>query len=442
MVATGAVITHGSNAVRYSVDKELGDLVKTNFLPEDITPSSMWARMVMHQQQFREKLNRHRHLDNTSIRIEISPDKPETENWTLDDWKQLAEDFVREFDAQEIHRPDGRREDCHTHLANTQYVVSLHRDSKGQILHLHINANRVDMEGNVNNAYKIGKRASLAANKINEQRGWIQSMQRREENIEAIRETCIDALKSMDVFNWTVYVAKIRARGYDVKLVRSKEDKVVGYSIRKGNSTYKSSVLGNGRDLMPSKIEKTWAKLHQESAVGADVFSLFGGGEADYSYAPTKSKTAQQNKRVNVQRKKEEPTKRIERQQVKNEQMKQQEPIARPQPVMVHHDINVKGTNYSVDIPEVVNDIIMKESELPEEVLWTKIEDVQHTAMLLFLNYIDAATTLADDCGGGSNTPDSGWGRKDDEDDREWARRCAHQAGIMHVYQRRRGIGR
>lgn len=201
-------------------------------------------------------------------------------------------------------------------------------------------------------------------------------------------------------------------------------------------------MLGNGRDLMPSKIEKTWAKLHQESAVSADVFRLFGGGDDDYSYAPAKPKTTQQNPRVNVQRQKEETAKHIEHQQAKKEQIKQQESTVKPQPVMVHHDINVKGTNYSVDIPEEANDIIMKESELPEEVLWTKIEDVQHTAILLFLNYIDAATTLADDCGGGGTPPDSGWGRKDDEDDREWARRCAHQAGIMHVYQRRRGIGR
>ncbi len=73
---------------------------------------------------------------------------------------------------------DGRKENGHTNLANSQYVVSLHRDSKGQILHLHINANRIDMEGNTNNSYMIRKRAMAAANKINEQRGWIQSMKK------------------------------------------------------------------------------------------------------------------------------------------------------------------------------------------------------------------------------------------------------------------------
>ena len=58
------------------------------------------------------------------------------------DWQKLADDFIREFDSQVFLKKDGRKEDGHTHLANSQYVVSLHRDSKGQILHLHINANR------------------------------------------------------------------------------------------------------------------------------------------------------------------------------------------------------------------------------------------------------------------------------------------------------------
>lgn len=82
------------------------------------------------------------------------------------DWQKLAEDFIREFDVQVYLKNDGRKENGHTNLANSQYVVSLHRDSKGQILHLHINANRIDMEGNTNNSYMIRKRAMAAANKI------------------------------------------------------------------------------------------------------------------------------------------------------------------------------------------------------------------------------------------------------------------------------------
>lgn len=47
-------------------------------------------------------------------------------------------------------------------------------------------------------------------------------------------------------------------------LQKDSQDVVRGYSIKKGNSTYKSSSLGKGRNLMPSKIEATWNELHKE----------------------------------------------------------------------------------------------------------------------------------------------------------------------------------
>ena len=52
--------------------------------------------------------------------------------------------------------------------------------------------------------------------------------------------------------------------GYDVKLQSDSKGQVRGYAIKRGNSIYKSSELGKGRCLMPSKIEGTWAKLHHQ----------------------------------------------------------------------------------------------------------------------------------------------------------------------------------
>ena len=226
MVALADVITHGCNAVRYSVNKDKSEVVKVHCLPEDITPFSMWDRMLVLQQKYREKINRYNHLYKTAIRIEISPAKEETENWTMADWQKLADDFVREFDSQVFLKKDGRKEDGHTHLANSQYVVSLHRDSKGQILHLHINANRIDMEGNTNNSYMIRKRAMLAANIINEQRGWIQSNTKRGWNINEVTNACIEALKAMNSFDWNNYEAMLKTMGYGMKVKRNNDGKV------------------------------------------------------------------------------------------------------------------------------------------------------------------------------------------------------------------------
>ena len=108
MVAKGAVITHGSNAVRYSSEKDKAEIVKVNHLPENISSSSMWARMVALQMKYKEKLNKHHPLKNNSIRIELSPAKEETVGWTIKDWQELADEFVREFDSVDLSGKAGR----------------------------------------------------------------------------------------------------------------------------------------------------------------------------------------------------------------------------------------------------------------------------------------------------------------------------------------------
>ena len=418
MIAKANTITHGSNAVRYSADKELAEIVKVGHLPDGLTTSSIWSRMMLHQAQFKEKQRGHRRIKNTSIRIELSPAKEETEGWTMADWQKLANDFIREFDAVYLKRPDRDDDDPHTHLANSQYVVSLHRDSKSKILHLHINANRIDMEGNTNNEYMIGKRATMAANKINEQRGWIQSMTKREWNIDEVTNDCIEALKSMDSFDFNTYEAKLKAKGYGVRVMRDSIGKVCGYSIKKGNSTYKASELGHKRSLTPSRLRSTWEKLHRDKGIHTQAINPKGAQSVTRSSSPAATKTVQPKQQSSPKQMPLHPA-------ITSEPVKQQ-------PVMVHHDIEWNGRNYPVDIPKEADEILMKESKLPDNILWSKLVDVQNTAILLFGNYLDAATQMSESCGGGGGASESGWGRKEDEDDIAWARRCAQQAFGMH----------
>ena len=57
--------------------------------------------------------------------------------------------------------------------------------------------------------------------------------------------------------------------------------------------------------------------------------------------------------------------------------------------------------------------------------------EVLHCATLLFLGYVDAATTFAEGQGGGGGGNGLKWGRDDDEDDRHWAYRCMMMAQRM-----------
>lgn len=58
-------------------------------------------------------------------------------------------------------------------------------------------------------------------------------------------------------------------------------------------------------------------------------------------------------------------------------------------------------------------------------------EDILKCAGMLFAGYVDGATTFAEGHGGGGGGSDLPWGRKDDEDNLLWARRCLFRAAKM-----------
>lgn len=145
MIAKASTIAHGANAIRYSVNKDRADIVKANLLPDDISPEAMYGRMMLMQKMFAEKINKGRPLGRNVIRIEISPSEEESRNWTMDDWVRLADEFIRVFDFIDLSQKTKRASSKQTNLKGSQYIAALHRDSKSGILHLHIDANRVDM---------------------------------------------------------------------------------------------------------------------------------------------------------------------------------------------------------------------------------------------------------------------------------------------------------
>ena len=396
MIAKASTISHGANAIRYSVNKEKADIVKANLLPDNISPEAMYGRMMLVQRKFAENINKGRPLGRNVIRIEISPSEEESRGWTMNDWASLSNEFIRVFDSIDLSGKTKRASSKQTNLKGSQYIAALHRDSKSGILHLHIDANRVDMEGRINDSHKIGERAVMAANIINERRGWMQSEEIGIRHRQEISVCCMEILRKMDKFSWKQYEAELTKRGYKVHLQEKESGGVYGYSIKRGNSIYKSSVLGIGRSLTPSKIEATWAKLHP-------------------------------------QERKSEPTKPIS-QQTRTADIT---PIS--QPVIKHYNIATdEYHSYHVEIPEAADNIIRQNCSLEEAHPLAKLEEIQYTALLLFAGYLDAATSMATSSGGGSDT--GGWGRDKDEDELEWARRCARMANSM--CKRRKGLHR
>ena len=82
-------------------------------------------------------------------------------------------------------------------------------------------------------------------------------------------------------------------------------------------------------------------------------------------------------------------------------------------------------------IPNSVKDVFTNDVQIPEDNDIATTENVAHVAMLLFVGYIDAATSMSESCGGGDSSPSSDWGKKNDEDNWKFAHRCAQMAHSM-----------
>lgn len=383
MIAQGEAIAHGAAAIDYSMGKEKAQIVKVNDLPDNIEPLAMWSRMMQLQHYFMKDKGNRKPIERKALRFEISPTIEESKGWTMQDWLRLAEEFIAVLDSID-YRPKNKDVKLkNTNIKNSQYVVSLHLDSKSGIPHLHIVANRIDNMGNTNDAHYIGERAAHAANILNEKYGWVQSMLRREENIKQISDDCLTALKEMPHFDWNTYCRMLRNKGYNIQLKKDSIGKVCGYTIRKGNSIYKSSLLGNSRNLMPSKIEDTWRKLHQSSRAKQD------------SKMPSRTESTN-----------------VSSTEKSNSSM------------VYHYSILADKQMYEVNIPKHIQDIFANEFATSDDL---NVSNLAKVTALLFAEYIDAATSIASS-GGGGGSPGTGWGKDKDEDERNWALRCARMA--------------
>ena len=413
MIAKARCVSYGGNALRYSTKKEDAEIVKIHNLPEGLSATTLWAMMHATQQKFRENLNRHRHLEKTAIKIEVSPSEEETAGWTLEDWVKLADDFIRAFDAVDLSGKAKRSSAKSTNLRNSQYVVMLHHDSQSGILHLHITASRLDMDGKINDDHCIHERAMRAANQVTKDRNWVQAKTIQEANIRQIYKDCISILDQMDSsFSWERYEQNIRNLGYGIEFRRDSNDQITGYTILKGNSRYKSSILSSSRDLTPTRILDTWKDLHPGRTESQKPVSQ---PETPQVVAPGRSKLPQP----------------------KPEEKKPVKPI----PAKILQKITVGYKEYPVEIPETVFNFFKENADVPEDTLWTKPEHILQTSMLLFAGFVDGATTIADNCGGAGSSATDDWGKKKpDEDDMAFAKRCLERARQLHTRPPRRGM--
>ena len=232
-----------------------------------------------------------------------------------------------------------------------------------------------------------------------------------------ITEACYDILRGMSKYDWDSYKNGLESRGYKVKEQRDKQGVLHGYTILRGNSRFKSSSLGKSRNLTVPKLEATWKKLHP---VAPSVVNL----------NPIVDTSQATNRKPLIER-------YAERQSVAQ---------TKPEtPSIFRKILSLDGKSYSIKMPMEAYTAMKEAIESPDESgPFEKVQlggpegktNVLNVALLLFMNYVDAATSMSESCGGGGSTP-SNWGKDKDEDERDWARRCSQHANWLCKPMRR-----
>ena len=411
MIAKAKPISHGSAMTNYATKHNRADIVLTRNLDEGLTPLAMWGAMETIHQKYEPKFRR-KPVTKPTLRMEVSPSLEETKGWTLNDWYDYAQRFLEEF-KKEVQTKDGKKKGAGKfNLDRVQIFACLHFDAKSGIPHLHILINRIDLDGNLMNDSFVGESAVKAAHAINVERGWELPEDIHDAHQKEITAACYDILRGMSRYDWNSYKRGLESRGYKVHEQHDQQGVLHGYTVLRGNSRFKSSKLGKGRDLTASKLEATWKKLRPVVPTVVKPSSTVVTSQT----TGRKSITERYAERPNAAQPKTEA------------------------PSVFRKILSVDDRNYSIAMPIEAYKAMEENITAPDETV--PVENVLNVAMLLFMNYVDAATTVAESSGGGGSTS-SDWGKDKDEDEREWAKRCAqHAKWLCKPIKRNKGYGR
>ena len=405
MIMLARVVPYGGNAVRYALEKEKAKVVKVNHMPEGIDPTAIWYMMKHHCQLHQQDRTVGRKLERFMTTFVISPSKEEAENFTMNDWEDLSDEALEVLDSIGLI-PKGMKKEVKTNFRNSMSVSGLHSDSKSGTLHLHLDCCRVDLDGNTNDVHDIHKRSMMGAEIINTRHGWKHPQEIRDMRREEIADFCEYTLRNMQEFDIDFYFKMLRMKGYEVTPRYDRKRNLVGYTIGKNVSVFKASEIG--RRFMASQLEATWKKFHPKPAQVKVKPAPPTVTPSSRPIRPTSQTTTSTKTRV------------------------QQTAQPKPVPSFTLFNIDTPIGSKAVEIPNSVKDMFLNEAQVPDGNDTATIENVAHTAMLLFVGYIDAATSMSESCGGDGSAPESGWGKKDDEDERAYARRCLQMAHSMY----------
>lgn len=395
MIAKAKSISHGHANLAYI----MGESKKKEHAGEKIQFVAVHGLDPFHRsaeawEEIKRACRDHPDMKNTVIRLILSPDKKDTEDFTLDDWAYLWDEFLEVFDTLDHRDYNGRLISKPTNLRNSIHTVHVHFDSKSDVPHLHGAVCRVDENGRTNHDSNIHLRAQAAAEIINMRRGWESPKKIRDRQIRNLNALCKDILRRMPRYSLSEFHFRLRAAGYEVIAKPDSKGEFHGHSIKKGNCHYKMS--GIGREFTISRLSDTWRKLHK-----ADTAQL-----TPKTATSTKSSVATKPKPVTS-----------EASHFPNYTV--------PKTNCRPYEIERNGKNQRYYLPAKVVDLFDNEFNYREI---SNSDEMVRTAVSLFIGVLLPPEARNVGTGGGGSDSDLPWGHNPKEDEIEWARRCAQMA--------------
>lgn len=185
--------------------------------------------------EFREVQAQNTNCINNTYSIVLSPSNERS--FTNDELRELGREHLKNLGFD---------------LENTQYLMTVHRSTDQP--HVHILANRIDMQGNAHKDNFIGKRAQRSAEQIAERLGLTtaRDIQKNKElslepNIKAIRKEIQQAFnQAKQEPDFASFCSKMKSKGIEVREIHNSGGKLQGlrYVHSKSGADLKASEVG------------------------------------------------------------------------------------------------------------------------------------------------------------------------------------------------------
>ena len=232
MIAKAKAISHGRQAINYALrDGKLGFFLASNLM-ESLKPDEILKEFEM-MQRYNERCK------NKFLRFEIGIAPQDEKKLTRQDLQIICKQFSQSIGLQD-----------------NQWFACTHKDTDN--LHIHLIANRINMDGEVFQTDFISNRAAKAAEELSRKLGLTianevyRMKQHQKEKTTAKR---LDAKQQLQDIAYKEYrnsnnrsakgfIDALKRKGVTVEPVRNQQNKIYGIRFHYNGETFKASEIG------------------------------------------------------------------------------------------------------------------------------------------------------------------------------------------------------